>query len=102
MPFMVITGPGPFAPEGPGDGDDGSGSAVASALAAAATDSASARATALLSQRLAEATQPASPAALSPHTQLQSGPRPPGRLDPADTAAVDLALDDDLLDSLLG
>jgi hypothetical protein len=35
MPYMIITGSGPFAPEGPGDGDvdDGSGSAVASALA---------------------------------------------------------------------
>jgi hypothetical protein len=35
MPYLIITGSGPFAPEGPGGGDvdDGSGAAVASALA---------------------------------------------------------------------
>jgi hypothetical protein len=103
MPYLIIATAGPYAPEGPGggDGDDASASWLAFALAASSGESAWARATTLLFERLAEVAQGASRAAVAPPALVESGPLSPGRLDGADSAAVDLALDDELLDSLL-
>jgi hypothetical protein len=100
MPFMVITGPGPFAPERPGDGDDGSGSAVASALAAPSSPVGATPT--WVSARLAGSEAAGGPrAAASPHrfTAVQD-PRGQALLAGDIDEVVDVGLDDELLDAL--
>jgi hypothetical protein len=97
-----IPAAGPFAPSGADEGDgDGGGSAIASALAArTSADQSPSSAPAVLVDRPHAVVDPTRPQAPPPADSSGETPRlKPSASD--DSLAADLALDDELLDSLL-